>query len=331
MAGQEHLGAERGHLAEADRPLAGVALHLLRVAAVGAGPDEEVAGAEHLAARVPHPGGVVGLALVVVELPRLAADGQRVVVAVDLVGLAVLRGPVRPAELELPLVDDAVVPSGEHVALEARAARARGPRRGAAPSRWRPPPRRRAPCRRRGRCGRACTRRCRAGGRSSPDALVVAGRHHLVAGVDQQQAVVRVEGADVAERRAEGGPVGHLGQAEVLGDRVVAADVGGPLAVPELLRDLQEVCHACRLAQSPPWRSRASARVRSAFYDELAANNSRDWWLANKRRYEDEVRRPMEELLEDVAAEFGEASCSGPTGTRASRRTSRPTRPTSPP
>jgi uncharacterized protein (TIGR02453 family) len=44
-----------------------------------------------------------------------------------------------------------------------------------------------------------------------------------------------------------------------------------------------------------------------AFYDELATNNSRDWWLANKRRYEDEVRRPMEELLEDVAAEFGEA------------------------
>lgn len=44
-----------------------------------------------------------------------------------------------------------------------------------------------------------------------------------------------------------------------------------------------------------------------AFYDELATHNSREWWLANKRRYEDEVRRPMEELLEDVAAEFGEA------------------------
>ena len=44
-----------------------------------------------------------------------------------------------------------------------------------------------------------------------------------------------------------------------------------------------------------------------AFYDDLAANNSRDWWLDNKARYEDEVRRPMEELLEDVAAEFGEA------------------------
>jgi uncharacterized protein (TIGR02453 family) len=44
-----------------------------------------------------------------------------------------------------------------------------------------------------------------------------------------------------------------------------------------------------------------------AFYDELAANNSRDWWHANKARYEDEVRRPMEELLEDVSQEFGEA------------------------
>ena len=44
-----------------------------------------------------------------------------------------------------------------------------------------------------------------------------------------------------------------------------------------------------------------------AFYDDLAANNSREWWLANKKRYEDEVRRPMEELLEDVSGEFGEA------------------------
>jgi uncharacterized protein (TIGR02453 family) len=43
------------------------------------------------------------------------------------------------------------------------------------------------------------------------------------------------------------------------------------------------------------------------FYEELARDNSRDWWLANKARYEDEVRRPMEQLLEDVSAEFGEA------------------------
>jgi len=45
----------------------------------------------------------------------------------------------------------------------------------------------------------------------------------------------------------------------------------------------------------------------TGFYDDLDANNSRDWWLANKARYEDEVRRPMEELLEDVSQEFGEA------------------------
>ena len=43
------------------------------------------------------------------------------------------------------------------------------------------------------------------------------------------------------------------------------------------------------------------------FLRDLKANNSRDWWLANKARYEDEIRRPMEQLLEDVSAEFGEA------------------------
>ena len=44
-----------------------------------------------------------------------------------------------------------------------------------------------------------------------------------------------------------------------------------------------------------------------AFYGDLAANNTREWWHANKARYEDEVRRPMELLLEDVSDEFGEA------------------------
>jgi uncharacterized protein (TIGR02453 family) len=43
------------------------------------------------------------------------------------------------------------------------------------------------------------------------------------------------------------------------------------------------------------------------FYEDLTENNSRDWWLANKKRYEDEVRRPMEELLEDLAGTWGEA------------------------
>ena len=55
-----------------------------------------------------------------------------------------------------------------------------------------------------------------------------AGRQDLVAGVDEQQAVVGVEGGDVAERGVEGGAVGHLRQAEVLGDRMVPADSVDP-------------------------------------------------------------------------------------------------------
>jgi uncharacterized protein (TIGR02453 family) len=43
------------------------------------------------------------------------------------------------------------------------------------------------------------------------------------------------------------------------------------------------------------------------FYEELAANNTRDWWQDNKPRYEVEVRAPLEHLLEDLRPEFGEA------------------------
>lgn len=43
------------------------------------------------------------------------------------------------------------------------------------------------------------------------------------------------------------------------------------------------------------------------FFDDLAANNTRDWWHANRSRYEDEVRRPLEQLLQDLSVEFGEA------------------------
>lgn len=43
------------------------------------------------------------------------------------------------------------------------------------------------------------------------------------------------------------------------------------------------------------------------FFDELAADNTRQWWLANKGRYEAEVREPLELLLADLADEFGEA------------------------
>jgi uncharacterized protein (TIGR02453 family) len=43
------------------------------------------------------------------------------------------------------------------------------------------------------------------------------------------------------------------------------------------------------------------------FFGELADNNTRDWWLANKPWYEADVRAPLEHLLQDLAAEFGEA------------------------
>lgn len=43
------------------------------------------------------------------------------------------------------------------------------------------------------------------------------------------------------------------------------------------------------------------------FYEELAANNTRDWWQANRAWYEADVRAPLEHLLADLAGEFGEA------------------------
>ena len=44
-----------------------------------------------------------------------------------------------------------------------------------------------------------------------------------------------------------------------------------------------------------------------AFYAELEANNTRDWWTANKERYEQSVREPFAALTDALADEFGEA------------------------
>jgi uncharacterized protein (TIGR02453 family) len=43
------------------------------------------------------------------------------------------------------------------------------------------------------------------------------------------------------------------------------------------------------------------------FYEGLAADNSKAYWTEHKAVYEDKVLRPMTELVEDLAAEFGEA------------------------
>ncbi len=42
------------------------------------------------------------------------------------------------------------------------------------------------------------------------------------------------------------------------------------------------------------------------FYDGLAADNSKAYWTGHKAVYEDKVLRPMTELAEELAAEFGE-------------------------
>ena len=44
-----------------------------------------------------------------------------------------------------------------------------------------------------------------------------------------------------------------------------------------------------------------------AFYAELEANNTKDWWTANKERYEQSVREPFAALTDALADEFGEA------------------------
>jgi uncharacterized protein (TIGR02453 family) len=43
------------------------------------------------------------------------------------------------------------------------------------------------------------------------------------------------------------------------------------------------------------------------FYDGLAADNSKIYWTAHKHVYEAAVLRPMTELVEELAPEFGEA------------------------
>jgi uncharacterized protein (TIGR02453 family) len=44
-----------------------------------------------------------------------------------------------------------------------------------------------------------------------------------------------------------------------------------------------------------------------AFYAELAAHNTREFWTANKTVYESEVRDPMRALVAELESEFGPA------------------------
>ena len=42
-----------------------------------------------------------------------------------------------------------------------------------------------------------------------------------------------------------------------------------------------------------------------AFYAELADNQTREWWLANKQRYDERVKAPVERLVDALGGEFG--------------------------
>lgn len=42
-----------------------------------------------------------------------------------------------------------------------------------------------------------------------------------------------------------------------------------------------------------------------AFYAELRENNSKEWWTANKQRYDESVRAPFEALAAELQPEFG--------------------------
>ncbi|MEV7606477.1 DUF2461 domain-containing protein [Paenarthrobacter sp. NPDC089322] len=43
------------------------------------------------------------------------------------------------------------------------------------------------------------------------------------------------------------------------------------------------------------------------FYADLEENNNREWWLENKRTYDDDVRAPLTNLLSELEPEFGPA------------------------
>ena len=44
------------------------------------------------------------------------------------------------------------------------------------------------------------------------------------------------------------------------------------------------------------------------FYDELTVNNTKAWWTEHKGTYEAQVREPLQQLLDELAPEFGEGS-----------------------
>ena len=271
VGGQQQLGAQRGHAPQGERPLAGVALHLLGVAGVGEHPDEQVAGADRPVLGDPGPGVVVGLAPAVVQLEAEAADVEPHLVAVGdrrldevgeeggpAVGTDPTEGTRSAAAAELALVDRGVVAVGEVVAGEALGDGLVADHR-------------RSPVTPVGGLGDD--------GRRAADVVDVAvgvhegvhgivvpaaqGPEHLGAeglegGVEEHQTVVGAEGHDVGERLDDGDAVGHLGQLER--DAVGGPELGGGVVpgggVDEAGGQLEQVGHGVSRRRTWPATAR---------------------------------------------------------------------------
>src|SRR4029453_18526069 len=61
-----------------------------------------------------------------------------------------------------------------------------------------------------------------------------------------------------------------------------------------------------------------------AFYEGLEADNSRSYWQAHRQTYDEAVRGPMHEMLEELAPEFGEFRIFRPKPRRALQRRQEP-------
>ena len=106
---KKDLGPERNHLAERRGPLPGEALHLLRIAGVGRGPDEEVAAAERLCSSTQVQVWSSVSPFAWWRANDDSANLQVEPVRVSAVRVPVVDGPLQAGHLELAPVDHCVV------------------------------------------------------------------------------------------------------------------------------------------------------------------------------------------------------------------------------
>src|SRR4029079_8065750 len=74
------------HRAQTLRAVPGIALYLLRIAVIGHGPDEEIAGTQHAALGTPYPSVIVGLAAAMAKLKTDTPDRDTQPLVVKRVG-----------------------------------------------------------------------------------------------------------------------------------------------------------------------------------------------------------------------------------------------------